>query len=76
MFFFYPESSSFSEGHADSQSMQQKVNELLKNTILKRDMNLAVQQSLYDKLLHLGIEPVCLLYFYYTYFYIFASHDV
>ncbi|KAG7326729.1 hypothetical protein KOW79_010130 [Hemibagrus wyckioides] len=51
------ESSSFSEGHADSQSMQQKVNELLKNTSLKRDMNLAVQQSLYDKLLHLGIEP-------------------
>ncbi|KAK3574187.1 hypothetical protein QTP86_004413 [Hemibagrus guttatus] len=51
------ESSSFSEGPADSQSMQQKVNELLKNTSLKRDMNLAVQQNLHDKLLHLGIKP-------------------
>ncbi|MCI4375089.1 hypothetical protein PGIGA_G00105110 [Pangasianodon gigas] len=50
-------SSSFSEGPADTQSRQQKVKELLKNPSLKRDMHLAVQQSLHDKLLELGIEP-------------------
>ncbi|KAB5583866.1 hypothetical protein PHYPO_G00100700 [Pangasianodon hypophthalmus] len=51
------DSSSFSEGPAESQSRQQKVKELLKNPSLKRDMHLAVQQSLHDKLLQLGIEP-------------------
>ncbi|XP_027002756.2 cilium assembly protein DZIP1 isoform X2 [Tachysurus fulvidraco] len=51
------ESSSFSEGHSDSKSMQQKVNELLKNPSLKRDLHLAVHRSLDDKLLHLGIDP-------------------
>ncbi|XP_060724478.1 cilium assembly protein DZIP1 isoform X2 [Tachysurus vachellii] len=52
------ESSSFSEGHSDSKSMQQKVNELLMNPSLKRrDLHLAVQRSLHDKLLHLGIDP-------------------
>ncbi|XP_053540036.1 cilium assembly protein DZIP1 [Ictalurus punctatus] len=51
------DSSNFSEDPEDSQSRQQKVNELLKNTSLKKDMHFALQQSLHDKLLHLGIEP-------------------
>ncbi|KAI5108933.1 zinc finger protein Dzip1 isoform 1, partial [Silurus meridionalis] len=52
------DSSSFSEGLADHQSREQKVKELLKNPSLKRDMHLAVQQSLNEKFLHLGIDPV------------------
>ncbi|KAI5613499.1 zinc finger protein Dzip1 isoform 1, partial [Silurus asotus] len=52
------DSSSFSEGLADRQSREQKVKELLKNPSLKRDMHLAVQQSLNEKFLHLGIDPV------------------
>lgn len=65
--FFCPDSSNFSEDPEDSQSRQQKVNELLKNTSLKKDMHFALQQSLHDKLLHLGIEPVSLLLLLYTY---------
>ncbi|KAF5899333.1 zinc finger protein DZIP1 isoform X1, partial [Clarias magur] len=50
------DSSSYSEGLANSKSKQQEVNELLKNPSLKRDMHIAVQQSLHDKLLHIGIK--------------------
>ncbi|KAM9483720.1 cilium assembly protein DZIP1 isoform 1-T7 [Clarias gariepinus] len=50
------DSSSYSESLANSQSRKQKVVEQLKNPSLKRDMHIAVQQSLNDKLLHIGIE--------------------
>ncbi|KAI4886638.1 hypothetical protein NFI96_012765 [Prochilodus magdalenae] len=51
------DSSSISESLPDTQSWQQKAEELLKKPGLKKDMRMAVQQSLHDKLLSLGIQP-------------------
>ncbi|XP_066519967.1 cilium assembly protein DZIP1 [Hoplias malabaricus] len=51
------DSSSISESLSYTQASQQKVNELLKTPGLKKDMCIAVQDSLHDKLLHLGIQP-------------------
>ncbi|XP_051562506.1 cilium assembly protein DZIP1 isoform X2 [Myxocyprinus asiaticus] len=52
------DSSSFSESHPESHSWQQGVEELLKNPGLRRDMRLAAQQNLDDRLLSLGIKGV------------------
>ncbi|XP_076871398.1 cilium assembly protein DZIP1 isoform X2 [Brachyhypopomus gauderio] len=51
------DSSSISEAPVDTQSWQQKADELLKQPGLRKDMRLAVQQSLQYKLLNLGIQP-------------------
>ncbi|XP_037392433.1 zinc finger protein Dzip1 isoform X4 [Pygocentrus nattereri] len=51
------DSSSISESLPDTQSLQQKADELLKKPGLKKDMRMAVQQSLHDKLFSLGIQP-------------------
>uniref|UniRef100_A0A3B1JE52 DAZ interacting zinc finger protein 1 n=1 Tax=Astyanax mexicanus TaxID=7994 RepID=A0A3B1JE52_ASTMX len=53
-----PDSSSISEHLPDTQSLQQKKEDLLRMPGLKRDMRVAVQQTLQDKLLSLGIHPV------------------
>ncbi|XP_051985712.1 cilium assembly protein DZIP1-like isoform X2 [Xyrauchen texanus] len=52
------DSSSFSESNPEGHSWQQGVEELLKNPGLRRDMRLAAQQSLDDRLLSLGIKGV------------------
>uniref|UniRef100_A0A8C2B0E4 Cilium assembly protein DZIP1 n=1 Tax=Cyprinus carpio TaxID=7962 RepID=A0A8C2B0E4_CYPCA len=52
------DSSSISEGHTESWSWQQEVQELLKNPGLRRDMHLAAQQNLEDRLQSLGIKGV------------------
>lgn len=52
------DSSSISEGHTESRSWQQEVQELLKNPGLRREMHLAAQQNLEDKLQSLGIKVV------------------
>ncbi|XP_016423455.1 zinc finger protein Dzip1-like [Sinocyclocheilus rhinocerous] len=52
------DSSSISEGHTESRSWQQEVQELLKNPGLRRDMRLAAQQNLEDRLQSLGIKGV------------------
>ncbi|XP_007244256.3 cilium assembly protein DZIP1 isoform X1 [Astyanax mexicanus] len=51
------DSSSISEHLPDTQSLQQKKEDLLRMPGLKRDMRVAVQQTLQDKLLSLGIHP-------------------
>ncbi|XP_072539998.1 cilium assembly protein DZIP1 isoform X8 [Salminus brasiliensis] len=54
------DSSSISESLPDTQSWQKKVADLLKKPGLKRDMRMAVQESLHGKMLSLGIHPgVC-----------------
>ncbi|XP_043096939.1 zinc finger protein Dzip1 isoform X1 [Puntigrus tetrazona] len=50
------DSSSISEGHTENRSWQQEVQELLKNPGLRRDMRLAAQQNLEDRLQSLGIK--------------------
>uniref|UniRef100_A0A671RXM7 Cilium assembly protein DZIP1 n=1 Tax=Sinocyclocheilus anshuiensis TaxID=1608454 RepID=A0A671RXM7_9TELE len=52
------DSSSISEGHTESRSWQQEVQELLKSPGLRRDMRLAAQQNLEDRLQSLGIKGV------------------
>ncbi|XP_051753327.1 cilium assembly protein DZIP1 isoform X2 [Ctenopharyngodon idella] len=52
------DSSSISESHTESRSWQQEVQELLKNPGLRRDMRLAAQQNLDDRLQSLGIKGV------------------
>ncbi len=54
----FSDSSSISEGHTESRSWQQEVQELLKNPGLRRDMRLAAQQNLEDRLQSLGIKVV------------------
>ncbi|KAK7154851.1 hypothetical protein R3I93_009713 [Phoxinus phoxinus] len=52
------DSSSISESHEESRSWQQEVQELLKNPGLRRDMRLAAQQNLDDRLQNLSIKGV------------------
>ncbi|XP_051996393.1 cilium assembly protein DZIP1-like isoform X2 [Xyrauchen texanus] len=52
------DSSSFSESHSERHSRKHEVEELLKNPGLKRDMHLAAQQNLDDRLLSLGFKGV------------------
>jgi len=54
----FSDSSSISESHTESRSWQQEVQELLKNPGLRRDMRLAAQQNLDDRLQSLGIKVV------------------
>ncbi|XP_073707826.1 cilium assembly protein DZIP1 isoform X2 [Garra rufa] len=52
------DSSSISESHTESRSWKQDVQELLKNPGLRRDMRLAAQQNLEDRLQSLGVKGV------------------
>ncbi|XP_056607460.1 cilium assembly protein DZIP1 isoform X2 [Triplophysa dalaica] len=52
------ESSSISERHPESHSWRQQVEELLKNPGLRRDMLVAAQQNLHDRLMNFGIKGV------------------
>ncbi|XP_067315085.1 cilium assembly protein DZIP1 isoform X2 [Pseudorasbora parva] len=52
------DSSSISESHTESRSWQQEVQELLKNPGLRRDMRLAAQQNLDDRLQSLDVQGV------------------
>lgn len=52
------DSSSISESHTESRSWQQEVQELLKNPGLRKDMRLAAQQNLDDRLQSLDIKGV------------------
>ncbi|KAA0713353.1 Zinc finger protein [Triplophysa tibetana] len=54
----FPESSSISESHPESHSWRQQVEELLKNPGLRRDMLVAAQQNLHDRLMNFGIKGV------------------
>lgn len=53
---FFPDSSSISESSTESRSWQKEVQELLKNPGLRRDMRLAAQHNLDDRLQSLGIK--------------------
>lgn len=56
IYLIFSDSSSISESHEESRSWQQEVQELLKNPGLRRDMRLAAQQNLDDRLQNLGIK--------------------